>query len=153
MPIRHFGVEWKTPGDVVSEIIGEERVEAVRVVRPAVVKPVPPVAKPPAAPPPRPAEVYWALTKEDIEKLREYLKKAEKFGAKVAEEIVKEAKPIIQKIAGWIRERTEKGKPVTVEEALRQAGIPVVKPEVKTPGEIEEERKRKLAKELGIEIL
>jgi len=90
------------------------------------------------------------LTKEDIELLREYVKKAAEAmrrGAEVEKEIVEKAKPVFEKIAEYVRKVVGKEKPKTVKEALERAGIPIAKPEV------EKERVKRLEKELGIEVL
>jgi len=132
MPIKHMGIEFKTPADVLEEMVPKERVERA-----------PPIEA-------KPAEVPWALTKEDIELLREYVKKAAEAmrrGAEVEKEIVEKAKPVFEKIAEYVRKVVGKEKPKTVKEALERAGIPIAKPEV------EKERAKRLEKELGIEVL
>ena len=134
MPIKHMGVEFKTPADILEEMAPKKEAERV----------VPIEAKP------EKVEVPWALTKEDIELLREYAKKAAEAmrkGAEVEKEIVEKARPVFEKIGKFVRELVKKKKPKTVKEALEKAGIPIAKPEV------EKERAKRLEKELGIEVL
>jgi len=137
MPVKHMGVEFKTPADILEEMAPKKEAEMAPAER------APPIEA-------KPAEVPWALTKEDIELLREYVKKAAEAmrrGAEVEREIVEKAKPVFEKIGRFVRELVEKGKPKTVKEALEKAGIPIAKPEV------EKERAKRLEKELGIEVL